>query len=512
MDETQVVGGMALAVQLGTAIYALRLNRLFGSRRAGWSLFGAFALMVAVHLSEASDWIDGHDPTDHRMSQLVYLASSGLLLIGLAHVGMIFRERLRTEEAVRASREVLEERVRQRTAELAAANTSLQWEIKDRQRAEAAKLECIGRLAGGVAHDFNNLLTIIQGNSAYALTVEPLPDSVRDSLNEVQSASDRAAQITRQLVAVARGQRIRAEVLDLNEVIRRTLKHLQRPLSESIRVTIDSDSKPVIVKADPAMLEQMLACLVINAKEAMPNGGDLRLTMRLTHLEARVADGLSCAAGQYAWLRIADSGRGISPDILPRIFEPFFTTKDVGQGSGLGLATVQGIVRQHRGWIEVSSIPGQGTTFDVYLPASAENIPDRAVPNVALPRAAAASLGTRTILLVEDEPGLRKLAATLLSNSGCRVLEAESGVAAIDVWDKNRDAIDLLFTDIIMPQGTNGFDLARRLKRERSSLKVLCTSGYVPDRIQSDPGIRLLPKPYTGQQLIDAVQTVLAEP
>jgi CheY-like chemotaxis protein len=192
---------------------------------------------------------------------------------------------------------------------------------------------------------------------------------------------------------------------------------------------------------------------------------------------------------------------------MPRIFEPFFTTKDVGQGSGLGLATVQGVVRQHHGWVEVESTPGKGTTVNVFLPASKEAV----VQSAPAKEPSAHVSGHETVLLVEDDPGLRRLAARILHASGYSIIEADSGVAALVEWEKHRDSIDLLFTDIVMPQGMNGWDLTRQLKTEEPSLKVLCTSGYVPDRIRGEPGVRLLAKPYDGRQLLASVKAALRD-
>jgi signal transduction histidine kinase len=505
MDETQVVGGLALTVQVGTAIYALRLNRLFGSHRAGWSLFGAFALMAAVHVIEGSNSVGGSDVRDQRLSQLVYLLSSGLLLIGLAHVGMVFRQQLQIEQVIRANRDALEGRVQERTAELAEANAILRAEIHDRQRAEAEKLHCITRLAGGVAHDFNNILTLIQGHAGMALTQDALPESVRESLGEVQSAGERAAQLTRQLQAVARGQTIQRQVLDLNYRIRKTLDKMRQSLGGAIGVQLELSPTPVVAKADPAMVDQMLASLIVNAREAMPNGGQLRLATRTVKLDAHSDQEGSFPDGLYAWLTIADTGRGIDPEMLPHVFEPFGATQEVGLGSGLGLATIQGVVHQHRGRIEVSSAPGQGTTFEIYLPACSEAVPKPA------PTRRDAPVGNRTVLLVEDDASLRKLGCRMLSRAGFNVLEADSAVTALEVWEKQREEVDLLFTDIIMPQGMNGLELAQRLTADRPMLKVLCTSGYVPDGIQGDLCIRLLAKPYDIRQLLDAVETVLTD-
>jgi signal transduction histidine kinase/CheY-like chemotaxis protein len=516
MDETQVMGGLALSVQLGTAIYALRLNRLFGSQRAGWSLFGAFALMLAVHISEASKTWDHSDPASEWMSQLVYLVSSTLLAIGLAHVGLIFRARLAAEQAVHAGRELLEERVRKRTAELAKANASLQTEIHERQRAEAEKLQCISRLAGGVAHDFNNILTIVQGQTAYALTLEDLPPPARQCLAEVQSAAERAAQVTGQLLAVARGQTVQRELVDLNALIRKKVQKLHRSLGEGTRVQLELPSTPITVKADAGMLRQMLASLLANARQAMPNGGQLKLTTRLVALQAHQQDGRTSPKGSYAELTVSDSGPAIDPELLPRIFEPFCNPKDVAEGSGLGLATAQGVARQHQGWIDVTSAPGQGTTFVIYLPATTEPGAEVARPeSIELEKPDDARVPTLPaqgmVLLVEDDASIRRLASRLLSRSGFTVLEADSGVAALTLWEKHRDSITLLFTDIVMPQGVNGWDLARRLRVDRPGLRVLCTSGYVPEGIEGDAHIRLLAKPYDGGQLIEAIQSVLAE-
>ena len=338
------------------------------------------------------------------------------------------------------------------------------------QLRQSQKMEAIGQLSGGIAHDFNNILTIIQGNAALLQNLELQPEEIRDASNQISRAAERAAGLTRQLLLFARKQQMQLIHLDLNETVAQVTKMLQRILGEDITLRTEYAPALPLIQADIGMIEQILLNLAVNARDAMDEGG--KLTIR-TSTEKRL--GKTPGTEEiFAGLQVADNGTGIAPEILPRIFEPFFTTKEVGKGTGLGLATVYGIVQQHHGTINVQSELGKGTTFTLFFPAShaTEASPTTNKPNSALP------WGTETILLVEDELPLRTFVSDLLQRCGYTVLEAESGPAALKIWAENREKIDLLFTDVIMPEDMNGIELGRRLLAEKSGLKVIYTSGY----------------------------------
>ena len=331
------------------------------------------------------------------------------------------------------------------------------------QLRQSQKMEAIGQLSGGIAHDFNNILTVIQGNAALLQNLELEPAETHECSNQIARAAERAARLTRQLLMFARKQQMQPVNMDLNETVAQITKMLQRILGEDI--TLRTEYAPALpwINADPGMIEQIILNLAVTARDAMTNGG--KLTIR-TSTDAN-----------HACLHVTDNGSGIAPEILPRIFEPFFTTKEVGKGTGLGLATVYGIVQQHRGKINVQSEPGKGATFTVCFPAisDAEAARTPATNQPTLP------WGNETLLLVEDELPLRAFVADLLKRCGYTVLEAESGPAALKIWQANRDKIALVFTDIIMPEDLNGLDLGRRLLAEQPALKIIYTSGYAGD-------------------------------
>jgi len=328
------------------------------------------------------------------------------------------------------------------------------------QLRQSQKMEAIGQLSGGIAHDFNNILTVIQGNAAMLQNLDLGPGESRECSNQISRAAERAASLTRQLLMFARKQQMQAVNLDLNETVAQITKMLQRILGEDITLRTEFAPALPLVHADIGMVEQIVLNLAVNARDAMGNGG--KLTIRTC-----IADSLVC-------LHVADNGTGIAPDVLPRIFEPFFTTKEVGKGTGLGLATVYGIVQQHHGKIDVQSELGKGTTFTVSFPAISQNEVDRAVPSLrpALP------WGHETILLVEDELPLRSFVGELLRRCGYTVIEAGSGPEALKVWGAHREKIALLLTDIIMPEDLNGLDLGHQLLAVKPGLKVIYTSGY----------------------------------
>ena len=386
------------------------------------------------------------------------------------------------------------------------------------QLRQAQKMEAVGQLAGGVAHDFNNLLTIVQGHVSLLLSRGDLNGEAHESLHQVLAAADRAANLTRQLLTFSRKQVIQLQRLDVNEIISRVAKLLRRVIGEDVHLRFDYSPMPALVKADAGMLEQALMNFAINARDAMPHGGTLAVaTEIITTTEVQRAFHPEARPGQFVRLTIEDTGGGIAVEHLPHIFEPFFTTKEVGKGTGLGLATAYGIVNQHHGWIEVDSLVGRGTTFRVFLPCEASSAPaESARTTLEPPPRAEVQGGHETVLVVEDEPTLRALVCLVLRKHGYQVFEAGSGPAALPVWAQQHRKIDLLLTDMVMPEGMTGRELAEKLKGEKPALKVLYTSGYSPDLLGRDfplvHGLNFLQKPFppallalTVRQCLDAV-------
>jgi len=375
------------------------------------------------------------------------------------------------------------------------------------QLRQAQKMEAIGQLAGGIAHDFNNLLTAIHGNAAHLMEGKLEPGEALECSQQILEAAERAATLTRQLLMFSRKQIMQPVNLDLNEVVAQTTKMLQRILGEDIALASAYSSNLPAIQADVGMIEQILLNLAVNSRDAMPDGGKLVIATGTETLdEKRVAQNVGAAPGQYVHLTITDTGCGIPSEHLPRIFEPFFTTKEVGRGTGLGLATVYGIVQQHRGWITVNSEVNQGTTFRIYFPAATGEKPKKAVaPEFSkLPR------GTENILVVEDEAIVRLMVGNMLQRFGYTVWLADSGAEALSVWQKQKDRIQLLLTDIVMPDGLTGHELARRLQSENPRLKAIYTSGYSSDMGSRHStlveGVNFLQKPYAPQKLAEILR------
>ncbi len=343
------------------------------------------------------------------------------------------------------------------------------------QLRQAQKLDSIGQLAGGVAHDFNNILAAIMMHLSLLQQHPNLDTETTDALKELESETKRAANLTRQLLMFSRRSVMQVRVVDVNEVVQHLLKMLRRLLGEHITVQFDSNPQLSPVEADPGMLEQVVMNLVVNARDAMPKGGKVTISTRLTEIDLEsVRHHSERRPGKFITLAVADTGTGMDEKTLKRIFEPFFTTKDIGKGTGLGLPTAYGIIKQHQGWIEVYTQLDQGTLFEVFLPA--KNVAHVPAETHAAPSPAIGGHGT--ILLVEDEDIVRRPISTYLRKLGYTVIEAPDGKQAFKLWREHREQIDLLYTDIIMPEGISGLELAGQLKIEKPDLKVIISSGY----------------------------------
>jgi len=392
-------------------------------------------------------------------------------------------------------------------------------DVTERRRLEtqlwqAQKMEAVGRLAGGIAHDFHNLLTAIRGNAEFALESVPTDESAHTDLLEVVRNVDRASGLTRQLLAFSRKQLLQTRVLDLHEVVRSLERMLARLIGEDVGIVVHPAPDLGLVEADPAQIQQVLMNLAVNARDAMPDGGTLRIELANATLDEEQARNhpFHVHAGEYVRMSVIDEGVGMDEDVRRHLFEPFFTTKEPGRGTGLGLATVYGIVKQSGGYIWVESEPAQGARFDVYLPRT-----DRPVergPAAAEPAAATRGAG-QTVLIVEDEPTVRSLTRRILERAGYRVLDAAGPRQALDdVLPTHPDPIDLLLSDVVMPD-MSGPDLAQRMRELRPDTRVLFMSGYAEDEIIrrgiADPEKHLLRKPFTSAEMTRRVAEILEE-
>ena len=378
----------------------------------------------------------------------------------------------------------------------------------EEQLLQSQKMEAFGQLAGGVAHDFNNLLTIVQGYVCLLQENDHTVEERKSSLAAIAKAADRAANLTRQLLAFTRRQVFQPKPVDLNEVITGTSQMIQKLIGESI--TLETSLLPGCagITADQHMLEQILINLAVNARDAMPKGGKITVATTLcNNVREQVNQPGEIRPGPHVCLSFADTGCGIAPEHLSRIFEPFFTTKDVGKGTGLGLASVYGIVKQHESCIEAASRVGEGTTFRIYFPAS----PTPAIAAAPIDGLMPACDGSETILVVEDEPDLLELFVTTLQSYGYRVLTESSGLKAQRAWSSRLDQIDLLLTDIVMPGGVSGWELAKTLQAEKPHLKVVYMSGHSTELNNLACPIRLLAKPFDAQMLAGTVRASLDE-
>ena len=381
--------------------------------------------------------------------------------------------------------------------------------LLERQLRQAQKMETIGQLAAGVAHDFNNILTVIQGHAGLMQHKLPVGDPQNRSLQEITNAAARATTLIRQLLMFSRKQVMQFRHLDVNHAMRNALSMLQRLVGEHVQIDFHAQEPLPAIHADSSMLEQIAMNLAVNARDAMPNGGRLAINTALQTIHrAPTPLDPEPREGDFICLSFTDTGTGMDTQVLSRIFEPFFTTKGVGKGTGLGLSTVFGIVRQHQGWLEVESKPNKGTVFRAYFPKSGKAA-DKTDPVTY----SALRSGHETVLVAEDEDTLREMVVQVLKTQGYNVLEAKSGRHALEVWDHADRPIDLLLTDMVMPGGIMGRELAERLAGRSPRLKVIYTSGYSPGMAGKDAsllqGRNFLPKPYSIGKLAQFVRECL---
>ena len=417
----------------------------------------------------------------------------------------------------------LERLVSERTRNLEEANEGLHNEIEERktiaealrisenQLRQAQKMEAVGQLAAGIAHDFNNLLTVMLGHTTHLLDGAGTGHPMAESLEEVSAAAKRAASLTSQLLAFSRKQVIQPRALDLNEAVRNVSGMLARLVGEHIALRYELAVEPLPVFADAGSLEQVLVNLAVNARDAMPQGGRLRIQTSNVVLDmAATSRNPEARPGPYARVSVTDTGCGMDAHTLERIFEPFYTTKDVGKGTGLGLASVYGILHQHEGWVEVDSQPEQGSTFTCFIPLTGKSI--SALPAQAQPVRPLPSRRER-ILVVEDEQAVRRIACLVLKQNGYEVFPAENGAEALVLWRTHEGRFDLVLTDMVMPGGVSGKDLARTFLSANPGVKILFSSGYSMDLARTKAAGRdnlfVLPKPYDAAELTRVIRKCL---
>jgi signal transduction histidine kinase/ActR/RegA family two-component response regulator len=396
---------------------------------------------------------------------------------------------------------------------LDASRARIALKQSEQQLAQAQKMEAIGRLAGGIAHDFNNLLVPILGYAELAQRRMEPTDQAYEKLTRIREAADQARSLTQQFLAFGRRQVLQMHIVNINDILlgmKRILRHL---LTESIQMEFEISPLLGNVKADPTQLQQVVMNLAVNARDAMPSGGTLRICTRDVILDERTAGRLGICSGRYATLSVTDTGMGIAPEILGQVFEPFFSTKRLGQGTGLGLSMVYGIAKQHEGAVTVRSIPGTGSTFEVLLPISGENVTPVPTEEARMPLDC--DNVSATVLLVEDDSAVRGLVTELLEENGYKVFSARDGVEGLRIGQQTEKSIDLLLTDVVLPK-LDGRELWRRLKQLRPCLKVLFMSGYTDDVMiapfEDEQGnFPFLSKPFSTDTLIGRVRELLSQ-
>ena len=390
-----------------------------------------------------------------------------------------------------------------------AVDTSERRKLEQQLR-QAQKMEAVGQLAGGVAHDFNNILAAIMMNVGLLREEPGQSEEVTGMLKELEAEAARAASLTRQLLAFSRRQPLQPRPVHLPELVNNLLRMLRRLLGENIVGEVRAPEGLPAVEADPGMIEQVVLNLCVNARDAMPRGGRIDLTLAEILVDsAAVRDNPEARAGRHVCIQVVDNGCGMSDETRQHLFEPFFTTKEPGKGTGLGLATVYGIVRQHGGWVEVESEPARGSTFRVFLPALAAALAAEGLPAAGLlPRGQG-----EILLVVEDEATVRSMLGTTLRRFGYGVLEAANGPAALELWRNRRDEIALVLTDMVMPGGLGGVDVVKQLRADRPGLRIIAITGYVSSHADALPeDVTLLAKPFDPSALLTSIRRKLDAP
>lgn len=494
----------------------LALAALLVGRRALWTSMAAYALGFAVGGLRDQGYLWGTGPAQPPTLPFGVVGTAiigfTVMSIVLDRVGLSLREGFAL--ALARQREL-----EQASTEIADANAALKAEMARRKDAEAQlieaqKMEAVSRLSGGVAHDFNNLLTVILGCAQISKESVPRDHPAQESLDGIREAAERAAELTRQLLAFARRQLVEPKLLQLDDRVRSTQKLLARLLGENIRVETELTCSSWSVLIDPGQLDQVIVNLAVNARDAMPAGGQLSIRSREVSLASAKSSALfTLGAGDYVLLEVADEGTGMDAETRRRVFEPFFTTKGGTKGTGLGLATCYGIIVQAGGAIFLESELGRGTTFQVYLPrATLGGAGDLRLPGAA----PVANVGRgETVLVVEDDASVRRLTTRILKQAGYEVLDAESLLQALAVTRARQGALDLLLTDLVLPDGS-GSEVADRISQLRPDVRVLFVSGYTDDpslrRGISEREIEFLCKPFSPSRLVSRVREVLDRP
>jgi two-component system cell cycle sensor histidine kinase/response regulator CckA len=535
LEAAVLFGGLVLASQLGFGGWPLPKDAHYplGFLPIPFLVWAAFrfgpreaATAAAVTAGIAVwDTMYGFGPfvgTTVQGSLLFLQAFVGVLAATILAMAAVVAERQDAQATLRRARDELEGRVTERTQELLRLTETLRADITERRQSEEAlrvseaqlvqaqKMEAVGQLAGGIAHDFNNLLTVIGGRSALLLQRGGFSDAVRTDVELIGKTADRAAALTRQLLAFSRKQVLEPRPVEPNALVGGVAPMLRRLIGEHIELVIVAGRDVGHVMADPGQVEQVIMNLVVNARDAMPDGGMVKIETAGRDLPeaARHAQG-HVPPGQYVTLSVQDAGSGMDTATLARIFEPFFTTKEPGKGTGLGLSTVHGIVHQSGGYIGVDSAPGRGTTFTIYLPRIAAGA---VITDAAPPAPSGAMRGTETVLLVEDEEEVRRLASEILTGCGYTVLETGDPLEALTMAERRSGAVDLLVTDMVMP-AMGGSELAERLTITCRGMRVLYISGYTDEMITqagtSGSGRAFLHKPFTPHDLTRKVREVL---